>query len=162
MIVPFAELAALRQQHTDASIVLGSGVFDLLHRGHITYLQRLREHGDIVVVMVKPDERVRFGKGTDRPVLPEADRAAMVDAVKGVDYVFVPPHMDWRGKPIDPMYEAVLTALKPTVFYTTNPFWEQLEHVGGARVVIDSQPKREPLRSTTSIIAHIHKLGAHA
>jgi cytidyltransferase-like protein len=156
MIVQFSELSALRVRHLGKSFVLGSGVFDLLHRGHIAYLKDLATHGDITVVMIKPDERVRIGKGPERPILPEEDRAAMVNAVKGVDYVLVAPSIDFRGTTIDPAYVQVIEALKPDTFYTTNPFWRQLEPLG-IKVIIGTRPADESLRSTTAIIEHIHQ-----
>lgn len=157
MIVQLADLSTLRKRFRGQTIVLGSGVFDLLHRGHMQYLQNLRQHGDVVVVMVKSDERVRMGKGPDRPILPEDDRAVMVDAVKGVDYVFVSPHIDFRGHVVDPVYRKVLAALEPDAFYTTNALWKQLESIGDVRVIVGERPTQEALRSTTDIIAHIRK-----
>lgn len=155
MIVPLEALPRLRKQHQSKTIVLGSGVFDLLHCGHVAYLQALRKHGDIVVVMVKSDERVRAGKGPTRPILPEADRATMVDALKGIDYVFVAPHIDFAGMVVDPVYQKVLTMLQPDVFYSTNSLWKQLEQVGGTKVILGDRPAHERLRSTTDIITHV-------
>lgn len=117
MILSFDQLADFRKQHKDETIVLGSGVFDLLHYGHVQYLQGLRQYGDIVVAMVKSDARVRIGKGSTRPILPEDDRVAMVDAVKGVDVAFVAPHFSFdKSATVDPTYKAVLDALQPDVF----------------------------------------------
>lgn len=155
MIIVFNELAALRKKHKNKTIVLGSGVFDLLHRGHVAYLQSLHHYGDVVVVMVKSDARVRLGKGPARPILPETDRVAMVDAVKGVDFAFIGPHYDFTKTAIDPMYSAVLTSLQPDVFYSTNHVWQKLEQLGQTRVVIGERSNNGALWSTTSIIEHI-------
>lgn len=155
MIISFDDLAKFREAHKDQTIVLGSGVFDLIHRGHVAYLQGLREYGDIVVVLVKSDARVRAGKGPSRPMLPEDDRVAMVDAIKGVDAAFVAPHVDFAGTDFDPMYKAVLDALKPDVFQSTNPVWQKLAGYGNTKVIITERPNKTPLRSTTDIIAHV-------
>lgn len=159
MIIKLENLKALRELYKDKTIVLGSGVFDFLHYGHVLYLQSLTKHGDIAVAMVKSDTRVRIGKGEQRPVLPEEDRALMVDAVKGVDFTFIAPHIDFTPDGIDPMYKTVLDALKPDVFYSTNPFWKQLESYGyKTKVIIGNRDLNQPKRSSTEIIEHLKKL----
>lgn len=159
MIVPFSALPQLREEHRDKAIVLASGVFDLLHRGHVAYLDRLRRFGDITVVMIKPDARVSIGKGPLRPVLPEAHRASVVDGLKSVDYTFIAPHIDFAGSQVDPMYKAAFAALQPDVFYSTNPTWQTLDKLGATKVIIAERPDTvtEPLSSTTAIIEHIRK-----
>ena len=71
-------------------LVLTNGVFDLLHRGHVTYLARARALGASLVVAVNSDASVRrLGKGDDRPVNTEADRAAVLAALESVTLVTV-------------------------------------------------------------------------
>jgi rfaE bifunctional protein nucleotidyltransferase chain/domain len=71
-------------------LVLTNGVFDLLHRGHVTYLARARALGASLVVAVNSDASVRrLGKGDDRPINNEADRAAVVAALESVSLVTV-------------------------------------------------------------------------
>jgi rfaE bifunctional protein nucleotidyltransferase chain/domain len=71
-------------------LVLTNGVFDLLHRGHVTYLARARALGASLVVAVNSDASVRrLGKGDDRPVNCEADRAAVLAALESVSLVTV-------------------------------------------------------------------------
>ena len=71
-------------------LVLTNGVFDLLHRGHVTYLARARALGASLVVAVNSDASVRrLGKGDDRPVNGEADRAAVLAALQSVTLVTV-------------------------------------------------------------------------
>ncbi len=157
MIISFKDLSKLRQKHKDKKIVLGSGVFDLIHSGHVEYLQQLKQHGEVIVVMVKSDARVSAGKGPTRPMLPEKDRLIMVDSIKGVDYVFVSPPLPFIKGPKDPLYKIVFAALKPDVFYTTNSFWSFLEELNQTKVIIAKRPIKKPLRSTTSIIEHIQR-----
>jgi rfaE bifunctional protein nucleotidyltransferase chain/domain len=88
-IVARADLApAVRQ--LARPIVLTNGVFDLLHRGHVTYLARARALGASLVVAVNSDASVRrLGKGDERPLNPEADRAAVLAALESVSLVTV-------------------------------------------------------------------------
>jgi len=71
-------------------IVLTNGVFDILHRGHVTYLSRARALGASLIVAVNSDHSVKLlGKGDDRPVNSEVDRAAVVAALQSVDLVTI-------------------------------------------------------------------------
>lgn len=69
------------------TIALANGVFDLLHVGHLRYLQGAAAEADVLVVAVNDDAAVRRLKGDDRPIVGEADRAELVGALRGVDYV---------------------------------------------------------------------------
>ncbi|MCF2135017.1 MULTISPECIES: D-glycero-beta-D-manno-heptose 1-phosphate adenylyltransferase [Mycetohabitans] len=71
-----------------APVVFTNGVFDILHRGHVTYLDDARALGACLVVGVNSDASVRqLGKGDDRPINAEADRMALLAALESVDYV---------------------------------------------------------------------------
>jgi D-beta-D-heptose 7-phosphate kinase/D-beta-D-heptose 1-phosphate adenosyltransferase len=71
-------------------IVFTNGVFDLLHPGHLRYLAAAREHGDVLVVGVNSDASVRrLGKGPDRPLNPEDERAEVLAALAAVDAAVV-------------------------------------------------------------------------
>ncbi|HYA65734.1 MAG TPA: adenylyltransferase/cytidyltransferase family protein [Burkholderiaceae bacterium] len=88
-IVPRAALAT-RLQDLARPVVLTNGVFDLLHRGHVTYLSRARALGASLVVAVNSDASVRgLGKGTDRPINGQEDRAAILAALECVDLVTI-------------------------------------------------------------------------
>ena len=80
-----AELVAHRTK--GARIVFTNGCFDLLHVGHIRYLQQARRMGDLLVVGINSDESVRRLKGPSRPMQPEQDRAEILAALECVDYV---------------------------------------------------------------------------
>ncbi|MGB1779397.1 MAG: adenylyltransferase/cytidyltransferase family protein, partial [Longimicrobiales bacterium] len=68
-------------------VVFTNGVFDLMHRGHATYLSAARALGDVLVVGVNTDRSTRrLGKGTERPLVREADRAFVLAALECVDY----------------------------------------------------------------------------
>jgi D-beta-D-heptose 7-phosphate kinase/D-beta-D-heptose 1-phosphate adenosyltransferase len=80
-------LAVFVSEHRDAgkTIVFTNGVFDLLHPGHVRYLQHARSLGDVLIVGVNADESVRRNKGPDRPINPEGERAEVVGSLDCVD-----------------------------------------------------------------------------
>ncbi|HEX6800507.1 MAG TPA: adenylyltransferase/cytidyltransferase family protein [Ktedonobacterales bacterium] len=100
-----AEVA--RRQRTGERGVFTNGVFDLLHQGHLRYLQDARALGDFLVVGVNDDESVRRIKGPKRPLVPEHERAELVGGLACVDYVTV------FG---DNTAEAVVRALRPSIY----------------------------------------------
>ena len=69
------------------TVALANGCFDILHVGHVRYLQAAAEEADLLVVAVNDDEGVRELKGAGRPILAQADRAELVAALRGVDYL---------------------------------------------------------------------------
>lgn len=77
----------LRQ--TGRRLVVTNGCFDLLHAGHVTYLEAARDEGDALLVGVNSDETVRALKGPSRPINSETDRAVVIAALQSVDGVFV-------------------------------------------------------------------------
>ena len=81
---------ALRVQTLKAPLVFTNGVFDLLHRGHVTYLDQAAQEGASLVVAVNSDSSVRrLGKGSDRPINSQNDRMAVLAALACVDLVTV-------------------------------------------------------------------------
>ena len=70
-------------------IVFTNGVFDLLHPGHLRYLQTARAHGDVLVVGLNSDASVRRNKGPERPINPEGERAEVLAALASVDAVSI-------------------------------------------------------------------------
>jgi D-beta-D-heptose 7-phosphate kinase/D-beta-D-heptose 1-phosphate adenosyltransferase len=90
-LLPRDELAAVRQYHAqrDERVVFTNGCFDLLHLGHIHYLQQARALGERLVVGLNDDASVRRLKGAKRPLIPQDERARMLAALAYVDYVTV-------------------------------------------------------------------------
>ena len=119
-------------------VAFANGCFDLLHVGHVRYLQGAREQADVLVVGVNSDRTVSALKGPGRPLLPADARAKMVAALESVDYVVV---FD------EPTVAEVLRDLRPDVHckgtdYTeqTVPEREVMQSLGGAvRIVGDSK-----------------------
>ncbi len=71
------------------SIVLTNGCFDILHRGHVEYLNQSKKLGDILVIGINSDASIKKIKGNDRPINNEFDRAFILENLKCVDYVFI-------------------------------------------------------------------------
>src|SRR5438105_4808715 len=90
-VLSLPELVALRRSWRDTGLrlVLTNGTFDLLHIGHVRYLQAARELGDVLVVGVNSDASVRGYKGPNRPVVPQEERAEIVAALRCVDYAVI-------------------------------------------------------------------------
>ena len=130
-------------------IVFTNGCFDLLHRGHVTYLSRAKSLGDVLVVAVNTDESVRTLKGPERPITPLDDRLEVLSALSPVDLVV----------PFDePTPERAIEAVRPDVVvkggdYTIEmlPEAELVERLGG---VVRILPYVDD-RSTTSLIERI-------
>ena len=131
------------------TIAFANGAFDLLHVGHIRYLEGAKREADRLVVAINSDRSVRELKGPNRPILPEADRAELVDSLRAVDYVVV---FD------EPTVAPLLELLKPDVHckgtdYTvqTVPERETVRAYGG-RIAIVGDPKDH---STTDLLSRL-------
>jgi len=90
-LIPRKEVRALgdRLRAEGRRIVFANGCFDILHVGHVRYLEGAKRAGDVLVVGVNSDRAVAALKGKGRPILPEAGRAEMVAAIESVDYVAI-------------------------------------------------------------------------
>jgi D-glycero-beta-D-manno-heptose 1-phosphate adenylyltransferase len=140
-------LKAARSQ--GQTVALANGCFDVLHVGHVRYLQGAKAEADVLVVAVNGDASVRRLKGEDRPLLPAGDRALLVGALRAVDHVIVFDEDD---------VSALLLALKPDVHckgtdYTpeTVPERDVVRSYGG-RVAIVGDPKQHDTRTLVARI----------
>lgn len=133
------------------TVVFTNGCFDLLHRGHVDYLQRARGLGDALVVGLNGDGSVRQLKGPGRPILPEGDRAAVLVALRAVDAVVI-FHQ--------PTAEALVAAIQPAV-YVKGGDWGPGQRTPPEAAVVLSYGGRVqfipylPGRSTSEIVAQI-------
>ncbi|HUU34561.1 MAG TPA: adenylyltransferase/cytidyltransferase family protein [Vicinamibacterales bacterium] len=146
-------LAARVAEHRRAgrTVAFANGVFDLLHVGHARYLEGARREADVLVVAVNDDACVRALKGPSRPVLPAADRAELVAALRCVDAVVIFP---------EPTVTPLLELLKPDVHckgtdYTveTVPERDTVKAYGG-RTAIVGDPKDH---STRDLLRHLRE-----
>jgi len=132
------------------SFALANGVFDLLHVGHVRYLQAASQHADRLVVAVNSDASVRRLKGEGRPILGEDARAALVAALRGVHYVVI-----FDDDTVGPL----LTALRPDVHckgtdYTVETVPERaIVQSYGGRTAICGDPKDHSTRDLLKRIA---------
>ncbi len=97
-------------------LVFTNGCFDLLHVGHLHYLQKARGMGDLLIVGVNTDESVRQLKGEGRPVVPEQERAELVAGLECVDYVVL------FG---EPTAEALLRLIQPDYYVKGGDYTER-------------------------------------
>ncbi len=90
-LIPANGLAALgrRLRRAGKTIVLANGCFDLLHVGHLRYLQAAKARGDILLVALNADHSVRKLKGPGRPLMPARERAELIAGISGVDFVTI-------------------------------------------------------------------------
>ena len=129
--------AALVERVRDArasgrSIAFANGCFDLLHVGHVRYLEAAAQEADILIVAINDDDMVRVLKGQGRPILAAEHRAELVAALRAVDYVVIFP---------EPTVGPLLLALQPDV------------HCKGTDYTVDSVPERDVVRSYGGRIA---------
>jgi len=134
-------------------VVFANGCFDMLHVGHVRYLQGAKDLGGILIVAINSDESVRKIKGDGRPLMPENERAEIVAAMACVDFVTIFS---------DPTVNNLLLTIKPDVQakgtdYTvdTVPERETVKGYGG-RVAIVGDPKDH---STTELIVKLEQIG---
>jgi len=144
-------IVELVQEHRrqGRTIALANGVFDLLHVGHVRYLEAARELADVLVVAVNSDASTRANKGEGRPVIPQDERAELVAALGCVDHVLI---FD------EPTVVEVIRAIRPDVHvkgtdYTPESIPERAEVESyGGRVAIAGDPKDH---STTSLLERL-------
>lgn len=147
-IYHLSELASiLKQAKSDGHVVVTTnGCFDVLHLGHLRYLQAARQLGDLLVVAVNSDSSVRQLKGENRPLVPEGERAEMLAGLECVDYVVIFPELT----PID-----LLSELKPSIHVKGGDYkLEQLierevVEANGGKVIVGLNV---PGKSTTNLI----------
>lgn len=129
-------------------IALTSGTFDLTHIGHSRYLDKAHEFGDILIVGVDSDEKVRRRKGPDRPVVPEDERALMIASLRSADVVTI-------KNPNEPKWGLIKMVRPDTLIVTQETYTEseltQLCEFCGQIICLEPQ-------ATTSTSAKIRKL----
>ena len=114
-----------RRRASGSTIILANGCFDLFHVGHVRYLTAARDLGDVLVVGVNSDDQARRLKGEGRPVMPAAERAELVSALRCVDLVTI---FD------EPTVEELIRAIRPNF------------HAKGTDYTIDTVPERDVVR----------------
>ena len=138
-------------RHSGKSVVFTNGVFDLLHPGHVRYLETARSLGDALIVGLNADASVRRSKGPSRPVTPEGERAEVLAALASVDAVVIFP----EDTPAE-----IVRALQPDIL-VKGADWPADQIVGrdtvearGGRVVLVPV---EAGHSTTTIVERVRQ-----
>jgi len=141
-----------RERAAGKTIAFANGCFDVLHVGHIRYLQDASRVADVLVVGVNGDDSVRVLKGEGRPVMPEDERAEIIDSIRCVSYVTV---FDEKSP------ARLLQTLKPDfqckgTDYTADSVPEgEIVRAYGGKVVIVGDPKDH---STTEVLAKMRAM----
>lgn len=155
-MLTLAEAVHLRKQLAtqNRTLVFTNGVFDLLHVGHLDYLEKARACGDALLVAINDDASTRAYKGRGRPLVPATERARLLAALQPVTAV-----MTFS----DPTAERVLAAIQPPIYvkggdYAHKPLPERstVEAYGGSVQLIEYLPEH----STSGLIARIRALPA--
>lgn len=154
IVLTLSEAIKARAKLTEAgkTLTLTNGHFDLLHIGHLDYLEKARSLGDALFVGINGDNSTAVLKGTGRPIVPASDRARLVAALSCVDAAIIFE---------EETAIQLVNTLKPEVYakggdYHLKPLPERsaVEAVGGKIILIDLVPER----STTALIARIRAL----
>jgi rfaE bifunctional protein nucleotidyltransferase chain/domain len=133
--------AVARDRAAGRTIAFANGCFDLLHVGHVRYLQAAAREADRLVVAVNDDLSATALKGPGRPIIAAADRAELIAGLRGVDYVTVFP---------DPHVERLLGLLKPDV------------HCKGTDYSVETVPERAVVRAYGGRIAIVGDAKSHS
>jgi rfaE bifunctional protein nucleotidyltransferase chain/domain len=150
------ELDAARARSPGLRVVLANGCFDLLHVGHVRYLEAARACGDLLVVALNTDESVRALKGPTRPLTPLAERAELLAALRCVDFVTWFAERD---------LEATLRALRPAVHAKGTDYSAQnvpeaaVDRELGIEIAICGDPKE---RSSSALLERLRSQAASA
>ncbi len=130
------------------TIVLTQGSFDMVHIGHARYCEEAKKHGDVLIVGVDSDEKIRHRKGPDRPIVPQEERLEMLTYLRSVDEVVLKELHEPKWALIKLIKPDVLVATKET--YTPEKI-KELEKICGKVIVL------EPM-ATTSTSAKLRRL----
>jgi rfaE bifunctional protein nucleotidyltransferase chain/domain len=131
----------LARRRTGKRVVLANGCFEILHVGHVRYLEAARREGDLLVVAVNDDRSVAALKGAGRPIVREADRLRIVAALSAVDVAFL-----FDGNDVN----AVLRAIKPDV------------HAKGTDYTEETVPERDTTRALGAVTRIVGDPKTHA
>ena len=128
-ILTYQQLARVVKAHRDLeqTIVLTQGTYDMVHVGHGRYLQDAKKRGDVLIVGVDSDEKVRQRKGVGRPIVPEEERVEMLTYFSSVDHVVI--------KPLQAEKWSLIKLVRPDVLIVTEEAYtsEQLEQLSLTR-----------------------------
>lgn len=111
-------------------IVLAGGCFDVLHPGHVIFLEKAKQTGDCLIVLLESDKKVKELKGVHRPVHRQGDRAKILSALSYVDYIVLLPYLKNNSE-----YDALIKKIKPDVIAVTKGDGDISHHQRAAKLV---------------------------
>lgn len=132
---------AQKTKQAGQKIVLVGGVFDILHYGHIRFLEQAKKKGNILIIALEPDKKIKELKGETRPINNELIRSRVLAAISVVDYILLLPKFT-----VNQQYEDMVKKIKPDVIAVTqgDPFIKEKKHqaesVGGKLVIFPKIP----------------------
>ncbi|MBI2034894.1 MAG: adenylyltransferase/cytidyltransferase family protein [Candidatus Levybacteria bacterium] len=136
-------------------IVLVGGCFDILHVGHIIFLENAKQTADVLIALLENDQRIRQMKGENRPIQTQQDRARILAALESVDYVVTLPYFQ-----NDDQYDKLILSIKPAIIATTkgDPFRNHKERqtklTGGNLVDVLARVKNQSTSRLASVLGN--------
>lgn len=144
-VIPISKISHVSKQlkKLKKSIVLVGGCFDVLHPGHVIFLDKAKAAEDILIVLLESDQKVKQLKGLHRPVHTQRQRAKILSALRSVDYVVMLPFMESHKT-----YDKIVTQIKPDIIAVTYGDTNVHYHQRSAKLV------RARLKYVTKIIGN--------
>lgn len=146
-------IGKLKKDHK--KIVLAGGCFDILHEGHLVFLEKAKNQGDVLIIFLEEDENVKKLKGINRPMHTQRERAEILSSVKFVDYIIMLSQMKKASD-----YAKLVNQIGPSVIAITSddPCLDKKEkQAAKIRAKIIPVTKRIAGKSTTKLVRLIKK-----
>lgn len=125
-IIPLCKKLKLEGKTT----VLVGGCFDILHPGHVIFLEKAKQAGDILIVILESDEKIKKLKGVNRPVHNQKERAKILSALQAPDYVVMLPFMKSEDS-----YDKLVKQIRPDIIALTQGYKDVADHKRAAKAI---------------------------
>ncbi|MBI2011267.1 adenylyltransferase/cytidyltransferase family protein [Candidatus Daviesbacteria bacterium] len=151
-IIKLNNLNKLIKSIKDKKKVLVGGCFDILHIGHIYFLEKAKEKGDKLLVLLESDEKIKRLKGLNRPVNDQLSRAIVLSGLQSIDFIILLPFLDSERE-----YDELVVKIKPQIIVSTKGnsdikyLKRSAQKVGGKLVLVPSVSNH----SSSSILSKI-------
>lgn len=123
-IITVSQLDAIQKIKDGKKIVLTGGCFDVIHSGHLDFLKASKKNGDLLILLLESDEKIKKTKGHKRPINSQEARAKIISHLNIVDFIILLPNFEKDEK-----YEALVKTLEPDIIALTNKdkvyLWEK-------------------------------------
>lgn len=131
-VLSIEQITPLRQslKASGKTLVLVGGCFDVLHPGHVIFLEKAKKAGDILIVLLESDQKITKLKGINRPVHTQIERAKVLSALTAVDYVVLLPTMK-----TDKEYDELIVKIKPDIIAATYGAKDNNHKIRSAKIV---------------------------